>query len=89
LKTKTRLFSAGAIDYAPKPLNALQALAGQAWAKTEEALNIQATLQTMDLPAIWIGAQPNSALATLHACLPYCMPARLPALPPLWISKRE
>ena len=84
MKTKTRLFSAGAIDYAPKPLNALQALAGQAWAKTEEALNIQATLQTMDLPAIWIGAQLSSALPTVP-----CMPARLPALPPLWISKRE
>ena len=52
-------FHRGAIDYAPKVGNALQAAAGGAWAASEEGQNIEASLQELQVPAIWIGAQPT------------------------------
>ena len=52
-------FHRGAIDYAPQVGNALQAAAGGAWAASEEGQNIEASLQELQVPAIWIGAQPT------------------------------
>ncbi len=49
-------FHRGAIDYAPQVGNALQAAAGGAWAASEEGQNIEASLQELQVPAIWIGA---------------------------------
>ena len=50
-------FHRGAIDYAPQVGNALQTAAGGAWAASEEGQNIEASLQELQVPAIWIGAQ--------------------------------
>ena len=55
-------YQRGAIDYAPMPLNALQTLAGQAWVESEEGLNIKTSLQSLAVPAIWIGAYAGQPL---------------------------
>ena len=52
-------FHRGAIDYAPQVGNALQTAAGGAWAASEEGQNIEASLKELQVPAIWIGAQPT------------------------------
>ena len=52
-------FHRDAIDYAPQVGNALQTAAGGAWAASEEGQNIEASLKELQVPAIWIGAQPT------------------------------